>query len=446
MHQDFTEGEISKKLVFFAIPIVAGMLLQTAYNITDTIFIGMMGPKELAAVSLSFPVIYIFIALASGLGIGANALISQAIGRKDIHSANNYAEHALFLGGILAVLIAIGSILAAPPIFSLLGADKELASMATEYSTPVFVGFIFMFFWFICDSILKAQGNSKASLNSLIASVILNAILDPLFIFGFGPIPAMGLFGVALATVFSQIVSAAMCFYYIHEKKSAITLSLKDFRPKLEIIKKIFTIGVPSSASQMLNAGGFLLLMGIVGGFGSYAIAAFGIGLRINAVIILPLIGISSAVAVFAGQNIGAKNHDRAKKVTIFGSKIGFIVSIVFAGTIMLFPSFFMRIFTGSKEVILIGAAYLSIVPASFMLQGLYFPIIWAFNGAGKTKIAFIINLAYWLSAAILARLLSTSLGLSGIWIAMVIAAAICLLAAEAIFFTGYGLSPTTGK
>ncbi len=440
MVHDFTEGSIGKKLLLFSLPIVAGMFFHTAYNIIDTIFIGMLGPLELAAVSLAFPVVFVFIAVASGLGIGANALIAQAIGKKNLPEANNLSEHALIFAAILGIVVATLAILFSAPLFALMGADELVLPLALEYSTLIFIGMIFMFGWFISDSILRAQGDSKTPMKNLAASIVLNIILDPILIFGFGPIPALGLAGAALATVFSRFLAMVLNFMHIYTPKSKISLSLRAFKPHPEYIKQMIFVGLPASASQTLTAGGFMLLMGMVGSFGSYAIAAYGVGMRLNSVAIMPIVGISSAVASFVGQNIGAGNFERAKRVAVIAIRATLVISIAIMLVLLAFPEELMRVFTQHFIVIGIGKSYLSIVPFVFPLYAVYFIFISAFQGAGKTQLAFATNIIYWVVTIALAFFLSETFLLDGIWIALVIGAAVELVFVSALFYSGFWL------
>jgi len=442
MQQDFTEGSVSRKLLVFAAPIMAGMLLHTAYNIIDAIFIGMLGAVELAAVSLTFPVVFVFIAFAQGLGIGATALMSQAIGKKNIAAANNVAEHAVVLGAVIGIIIAVLGILFAPLIFVFMGADAQVLALAVEYSTPIFIGLIFMFAWFISDSILKSQGNSKTPMKTLAISVALNIVLNPIFIFGFGPIPAMGLFGAALATVISRIVAAALNLYYIYTPKSAISLALRYFKPNLGCIKNIFRIGLPASGSYMLTAGGFMFLTAIVGRFGNFAIAGFGIGMRLNSVAILPIIGMTSAVIAFVGQNFGAGKPERARKVALLGSKIALVITLIVSTILYLFPEQIFRVFTQDPAVIEVGKGFLAILPFMYVLYGSYFVLIGAFQGTGKAHYSFATNLSYWVIAVVLAVFLSQTMGLEGVWIAWLVAAAVELVLVNALFWSGIWLKP----
>ena len=256
-----------------------------------------------------------------------------------------------------------------------MGADQTVLPLTIEYSVPIFVGLIFMFAWFVSDSILRAQGNSKIPMRNLAISIVINIILDPILIFGLGPVPAMGIQGAAFATVFSRIVATVLNFAYIYSPKSTISFSLRDFRPNANYVKRMLVIGLPASAAQTLTAGGFMLLMGIVGSFGSLAIAAFGIGLKINSVIIMPMIGTSMAVVSMVGQNFGTGNNERAKQIALLGRRFTLATGILFAGIVLSFPEQIMRIFTSNAEVIAIGKAIFQLrrLDTLFMAPTLHF-------------------------------------------------------------------------
>ena len=440
MVTDFTQGSVGKKLLLFSMPLMLGMLLQTAYNIVDAIYVGMLGPEELAAVSLTFPVVFVFVAVAGGLGIGANALMAQALGRKHLPAANNLAEHSLILGGLMGVVIAALGILFSPPLFAFMGADEILMPLTLEYSRPIFIGFIFMFSWFVSDAILRSQGNSKTPMKNLAVSVVLNIILSPILIFGLLGVPALGLTGAALATVFSRVLAAALNFLYIYTPKSVITLDLKAFKPRLSYIKQILFIGLPASASQGLTAIGFMLLTSLVGIYGSHALAAFGVGMRINSMVMLPVIGLTMGVISFVGQNVGARDFHRARRVTSIAVRIAFAIAILLVGLIILLREPIMRVFTQDASVIAIGVTYLSIVPLAYLSFGLYHVLFGAFQGAGKTGLAFAANLAYWAMAVALAFFLSQGQGLEGVWWGMALAAWIEFFLVAGLYKSGLWL------
>lgn len=441
MKTDFTEGSVGRKMVFFSLPIIFGMFLHTAYNIIDAIFIGMLGAEEFAAVSLAFPVVFIFIAIASGLGVGANALLSQAIGRKNLMEANNIAEHSLIFSVVLAVLIAFLGILFSPQIFSFMGADETVLGMTVEYANIIFIGLIAMFVWFISEAILRAQGNSKTPMKSLLVSVVLNIILDPIMIFGLFGFPAMGLVGAGIATVIARTVAAVINFAYIYTPKSSIDLALRAFKPNMDCIKGIVFIGLPASAAQTLTAAGFILLTSIVGGFGTYAIAALGIGMRLHSIIAMPIIGIASAVITVVGQNIGVNEIWRVKRATKHALKVTLPFSALVVIVLFLIPEVFLRIFTQDAKVIEIGLVFLAIVPISYLFQSIHFTVLGTFQGAGRTDLAFIANGLHWFSVIVIAYLLSQSMGLVGVWYALVIGGAIELVVVMGIYFSGIWLN-----
>ncbi len=437
MPHDLTEGNITKTLLKFSLPIMIGMSLHTAYNIIDTIFVGMLGPLQIAAVSLAFPVVFVFIAFASGIGIGANALISRAVGRKDFTEADNLAEHAFFLAIIMSLIIAVAGIVFSPYLFTAMGADEELLGLTMEYATPIFIGVIFMFIWFISDSVLKSQGDSKTPVKILAVSVLLNIILDPIFIFGFGFVPAMGLAGAAWATVIARIVGATTVIFFIFSPKCKINLNPKHFKPEPKQVINMLKVGLPASASEILGSAGFMALTGIVGGFGSFAIAGLGIGLRLNSVVIMPLIGLGSGVITVVGQNLGARKPERAKQTAIVATKIGVFIGLFFMLISLLFSKEIVGIFSNDAEVLRIGVEYLSIVALGFGFMGINHIFVHAFQGAGRTDLAFIVSTIYWVTTVVAGLILSQTMGLTGVWIGMTGAVIIESIIVSAIFLSG---------
>lgn len=444
--QDLTQGKIGKTLLIFSMPIIAGMLLQTAFSIVDAFFVGMLGPLELAAVSIAFPIIFIFIAISSGLEIGTNALVSQAVGKNDLKKAGNFSVHAIILAGVLAAIVTVASFAFAGPAFRLMTNDETVISLAFQYSTPLFACAIFAFIWAVSDALLRAEGDSKTPMKNLVFAIALNCIFDPLLIFGIGPFPMLGLFGAAITDVFGNIIAAALNFRHIFSGKAKVKLPLKGFKPNLGKMKELLSVGFPATVSTSISAIGFLLMTAVVGAFGSLAIAAYGIGMRINSISVLPSVGMESAVASFAGQNYGAKNFGRAKKVGVYGAKISLALAGAIAVILMLFPAQLTGIFTTDPEVIRMGAMYLSIVPLAYLLFGLYFPMQGAFQGVGKTWIVLATNIAYWAIALGLSFLLSAQMGIIGIWIALVSAATIEAVATILIFNSGAWLKQKKAK
>ncbi len=434
MEHDLTIGSIRKNLFHMAWPLMLGMLFQTAFNIVDTIFVGMLGPKELAAISLTFPVVFVFIAIASGLAIGATSLVAQEIGAKNYKKANNIAEHSLLFALLFGIIIAVLGILFSPFLFSFMGATPSVLALTMSYSNTIFIGFIFLFVGFIAMSLIRAQGNTKTPMKYQLFAVLLNVVLDPIMIFGLLGFPALGLIGAAIATVFSRIIMALLNFAYLLRDKTKIKLRPKDFSLDLSIIKRIVFVGLPASIGQSINSIGMILLTALVGGFGTTAIAAYGIGMRLDSLVLLPIMGLTQAVIAIVGQNYGKKEFNRAirtvKYSTVFTSGISFLFSTV----MILFPAFFFLPFTREHEIISIGTTYLSIVAFGYVFKGIMLTLNAGFMGSGKTFISMLLIAGNWALTLGISWLLIPALGLSGVWFGILSSTVLTAMAAFAVF------------
>ncbi|NOX71834.1 MAG: MATE family efflux transporter [Candidatus Micrarchaeota archaeon] len=414
--KNLTDGPIAKTLFALAAPVIFGMALQTAYNIVDTYFIGLLGSDELAAISVTFPVVFIFIAIASGLSVGTIALASQAIGAKNRKRASNVAEHSLLLAIIAGIGVASFGILFSPYIFSFMGARDHILAMTIQYANLIFVGFIFLFIGFISQGIIQAGGDTKTPTFYLLISVTLNIILDPVMIFGLGPIPAMGLFGAALATVISRGVGAALNIFHLFSGKALITIDISSFTFNKSILWKIITVGWPSSLSNSINSIGLIALMSLVGLFGTKALAAFGVGIRLESLAILPVIGLSTALTPFVGQNLGAKIDKRVRKAVLFASLAAAVFMGIFSLIWFFLPQFLYMPFTNDATVAEIGARYLQIISFGYIFLGIAFVMNGLFQGSGHTRLQLAVNATRWIAVVGSALILMKMFGIDGIW------------------------------
>ncbi len=433
-NKDLTQGNILKTLIVLALPIMFGMFMQTAFNIIDTIFIGSLGADALAAVAITFPVVFIFIALASGLGIGSTTLVAQAIGAKNLRKADNIAEHSLLLSLASGIIIAVLGILFGEHVFVFMGATPEILELTLVYSNTIFVGFIFLFLGFISQGIIQAEGNSKTPMIHMAISVILNIILDALLIFGLFGFPALGIFGAALATVIARGIGAGLNIAYILRRKGLIKINLKDFVFRLKIMKDIFFIGAPASAGQLTISLGLTILMSFVGLFGVNALAAYGVGTRLDSLAILPVLGLINATIAVVGQNIGAGKLERARKTINYSAMISVFIMAFVAVIFILIPRPFFELFSSNEEVISIGVLYLTLVAFSYPFRGLLLGISGGFQGAGKTFLAMIMTGNYWLTIVFLAFFLKDIYGLKGIWFSLLIASIIGTILALTVY------------
>jgi putative MATE family efflux protein len=438
--RNLTEGRIWRTLFALSAPLVLGMTLRLALNITDTFWVGMLGSDALAAISVTFPVFFIFIAVASGLSVGSTALISQAIGARDSKRANNVAEHSIIIAGITGVIIAVLGFIFSPYIFAFMGVSGGVLDMTLSYTNLLFFGFIFVFLDFIAQSIINADGNTIVPTKNLAFTVVLNAALDPIFIFGFGPIPGMGLFGAALATVIAFALSIFLNISYVLSNRTSVKIDLRCFRWDSSIFRRIAVIGFPSSLSQSINSIGLILMMGMVGSFGTAAIAAFGVGMRLESLAILPVIGLIGGLIPFVGQNLGSGKPERAKRAVTIASYGAVLFMLMFSLIWFFLPALLYLPFTSDQGVIGVGIPYFQIIAFGYMFLGLNFTLGAGFQGAGKTGLQLLVNFMRWAGILATSFILVGIIGINGIWMGFPVGNLMGFLTAFAILKSGYWL------
>jgi putative MATE family efflux protein len=418
-HRDFTNGSVTKNILHLAWPMMVAFTLHVAFNLVDTFFIGRYSALALASISITFPVIFLIIALASGTGVGVTSLIARLMGGKRIDKAKEVAKHGLVLAFFMWIFFVVTGLLFAKPLFRFLGAEGEMLSMSLKYAYTIFIGSFFLFFAFISNSILRGEGDTKTPMKIMVLATFVNIILDPFLIFGLWIFPELGIFGAALATVIARSISAIVVVGYLFKGNPLLKLDFK--MPKLDfgIIKEIFHVGIPASLSQSVMSLGMFFMMKIVSFFGPYAIAAYGLIGRLDSVAILPALGIGTAIITIVGQNVGARKYDRAERTTwraaLLAALFMELVGIIF----FVAPEFWISIFNKHPDIITFGASYLRIVALTYGFIGIGIVIASAFQGAGKgypslmlTIIRlFVLNIPLALIFAFV-----KGLGLDGVW------------------------------
>ncbi len=420
---DLLSGSITANIIRLSLPMVLAMLFQTGFSVIDMIFVGIVGPEAIAAVSIVFPVMFFFISFVMGIGAGLSSFVARAFGAGDIEKAGRIASNGLVLGIVLSVLLAIFGILFSKPLFVVLGAGPEILGSVLDYCRIIFIGFIFIFFGAFCNSIIRGEGDTKTPMKFLVIQTVVNFILDPLFIFGYGPIPAMDVKGAALALVIARIIMVSLCIGHFIAGKSRVKPVFRNFRVDFSLLKEILRVGIPSTITFMSSSIGLMFFMKLVSGYGPLAIAAFGIGGRIENIAILPALGMSGAILTIVGQNYGAGKLERARK-TIRNS-IVLVVGLMFAISIlsMVFAKPIISIFSRNAEMIALGVDFLTWRAAFWALSGVRMIIGAGFNGVGNPRVGLLTLLfglfAMGLPASIL---LDELLGLNSVWAGLSIA------------------------
>ncbi len=436
-----TEGSITKSIFALSIPIVVSNLLQTAYNLTDTFWVGRLGANALAAVSLSFPIIFLIISLGGGFGTAGSILVAQFKGKEASTEVNHISGQTYLMMTIISVVLAIAGILFSPLIVQLMGAEKRVMEDAVRYMKISFIGMIFTFTYFAFQSLMRGVGDVKTPMYIVLFTVLLNLVLDPLFIFGLGVFPPMGVTGAALATLLAQAIASSIGIILLLSGKYNIHLAARHLKPDILLAKKIFRLGLPSSLEQSARAMGMLAMTFLVAHFGTTIIATYGIGMRILSFIIIPSIGLAMATSTLVGQNIGAGKIERAETIAKRSMLAGFLI-MSFSGLILfIFAEQITAAFIpNDKNVIREGAYLVKVLSITFGFVSLQQITTGVLRAAGQTLTAMLITItSLWLLRFPIAITLSlySSFSYRGIWFSFPIANIVSVIIVLTIFFKG---------
>lgn len=421
-----TEGPIASTLVRLATPIVISNMLQTAYQLTDTFWVGRLSSEAVAAVSLAFPINFLMIAIGGGLPIAGTVLIAQYRGRGDTEAMDHVASQTCLMVSVVSLLLSGGGYFLSPRIMAFMGAAPDVLPDATRFLRMTFLGFIFVFGFFVFQTLTRGLGVVVSPMLIVLGTVLLNFALDPLFIFGWGPIPPLGVAGAALATLITQAIAALVGFTLLFRGVYGIRLRWNSFRPDFKLIWRMLKIGIPASIEQSTRATGMALMMLLVSGFGTVVVAAYGIGMRVLSFVVIPALGLSLATSTLVGQNIGAGKIDRATRTSRVACLIAFSV-LSLAGIVMFLSAEAFATFIVPKagEAIPIAVRFIRVMSLTFGFIGVQQVVTGTLRGAGDTLAAMILAIiALWVLQFPLAYVLShhTSLGPDGIWWALAIA------------------------
>lgn len=417
---DYTSGPIIKSLIGLALPIVFANILQTAYQLVDTFWVGRLGAEAVAAVSLSFPVLFLLISLGGGLAIAGTIMVAQYKGKGDLKQIDYVSAQTLLMMIIVSVIVSVLGYFVAAPIMGLMGAAPDVLPLAVSYLQISFIGLTFMFAYFVFQSLMRGVGDVKTPMYIVLGTVLLNLVLDPLFIMGYGPIPGYGVSGAAIVTVLTQGLAAVVGLSMLFSGKYGIHLKWKNFRFDLAMFKKMFRLGFPASISQSTRALGMAVMAFLVASFGTLVVASYGIGARIFSFIIIPAIGIAMATGTLVGQNMGAGKIERAEEVTRLSSIISFVFLTAIGIIFFIFAEPITAAFIpNDPDVIASGSLFVKIMALSFGFVGVQQTINGAFMGSGSTGTSMILSIvAFWVLQFPIAYILSkhTVLAEVGIW------------------------------
>ncbi len=401
----------------FSVPAITGMLVNALYNVVDSIFVGHgVGPIGLAAVTIAFPVMILLMAFGMLVGVGATTLVSIRLGQKRTADAEKILGNAFLLAITFALSLSALFLLFLDPILTALGAGPDILPFSRDFTTIILAGSVFMFTGFGLNNIIRAEGNPRLAMLTMVMSALLNTILNPLFIFGLG----LGIKGSALATVISQAVSAAWVISHFRSRRSFLKLRSVNILPDRRIIAKILVMGSSAFFMQIaasVVAGLFNNILMAYGG--DTAVAAMGIINRVSLLVLMPLFGISQGTQPVIGYNYGAKNYGRVREAVVKGSLAATAVAITGFAVVQLLDAYIIRLFSSDAALVSLGAGGLKVFMAMLPIIG--FQIIGSafFQAIGKPMHSLLLSMSRQLLILIPVLLvLPRFVGLQGVWLA----------------------------
>lgn len=390
---NLTEGSILRGLALLTTPMLVGAVLQNLQSLIDLFWVGRLGKEAVASVAISGTVLMVLFPLLMGIGTGTVALVARATGAGRLDDANRAAGQSLMLAFLLGALFGIAGWPVARAVLGILGAEADVAELGAGYLRISLLGGFTAFVLFIGNSALQGAGDAFTPMWIMAVANVLNIILDPLFIYGLGPFPRMGVPGAALATVLAQAIAAAVSVYYLFSGRTAIHVHWKHCRPDPVLSWRILRIGIPGSGQMVARSLMGVVLMRIVAACGTAAVAAYGVGLRIHMVILMPAFALGGAAATMVGQNLGAGKPDRSRRAAWAATGVDVAFMALAAAVLAVFAPFFIHLFNRDPEVVQTGSHYLRVVSPFYVFSALGIVLGRALNGAGDALSPMIITI-----------------------------------------------------
>ena len=408
------EASITRLLIRFSLPATAGMLVMATYNIVDTIFVGILGSKAIAALSIAFPLQMLLGALGIGTGVGAASLISRSLGAGQKDVATRAVGQVISLSLLYGLIIAIIGFYLLEPLLIIFGATADIIGLTAEYVIVITSGSVMFFLIMGLNNVVRGEGNPKLSMYVMILSALTNIILDPIFIFLLG----MGVQGAAVATVLAKVIGVVIMLNYFISGKGEIQISWACLKPSLQTIRKIYVIGFPAMILQLSTNLSLVIANNILAVYGYLAIAALGLIFRLFMFALMPVIGISQGLLPIIGYNFGAGKMDRIREALTKGVFLSTCVIVFFGALYFTWPSFFLSIFSREAELIALGSRALRIMVIMFPVIGAQIVFATYFQATGKGKPSLLLSILREVIIFIpLLLIFSGLIGLDGVWI-----------------------------
>src|SRR5579864_701138 len=436
-HRDYTAGSLNRAILLLAVPMVLEMVLESLFAVVDVFWVGRLGANAVATVGLTESMLSLVFAVSMGLSLSTTAMVARRIGEKDPEDAAVAGVQAIILGLVISVAIGIPCFFFAPQLLRLMGASPEIIATGSGYTRICLGGSFAVLLLFLNNAIFRGAGDAAIAMRLLWVSNIINLILDPCLIFGWGPFPRLGVTGAALATLTGRSIGMLYQFYRLMKGTERLRILKSQVRIHWGVLLRLVRVSLTGILQFAIAHTSWIGLVRIVSIFGAAALAGYTIAIRIVIFVILPSWGLSNAAATLVGQNLGAGKPDRAEKAVwrtgiynmIFLGAVG-VIFVIFAEPIV-------RLFINDPEVVGLGASCLRIVSYGNLGYAYFMVMMQAFNGAGDTITPTIVNFfGFWLFEIPLAYILAKPLGMrsNGVYFSIAIAES-SMAAASAILF-----------
>ena len=422
---EFTTGSIRKAIFMLSIPMILEMMMESIFAIVDIAYVSQVSVNAVATIGLTESVITLVYAVAIGLSMAATAVVARRIGEKDIKEARESAVQAIFLGIVVALIVGVIGFLYAKEILVLMGAEQDLINEGYGYTQLLIGGNITILLLFLINAIFRGAGDASIAMWTLVLSNGLNLILDPIFIFGWGPVPEFGVMGAAIATNIGRGSAVLFQFGILFFGWSRIKIGLKDIVIRFSVMFNLIKVSIGGIAQFLIGTSSWVFLMRMMSEFGSEVLAGYTIAIRVMLFTLMPSWGMSNAAATLVGQNLGAKQPDRAEtsvwKTGRYNAYFMAVVSVIY----LLFAYDIVGWFNDNPVVIENGGLCLQIIAAGYIFYAYGMVVTQAFNGAGDTKTPTKINLiAFWMFQLPFAYLaaITFKMGALGVFLAITLA------------------------
>ena len=390
---DLTSGDIGRPLLYLALPIVVTNLLQTAYNLADTFWLGRYSTEALAAISFAFPMVFLLIALGLGVSVAGSVLVAQHTGADEPREAEYAASQTMTFAVMVAAVLGVIGVLSIESVAGVLGAEPDVVPLVAGYMEVIAGGLPLMFGFFVFVSLMRGYGDTITPMLVMFGTVAVNVVIDPILIFGWGPVPELGVAGAAYATVFSRGVAFVAGFWIMLRGNRGVRIRLSELRPNFTYARKLLRIGVPASIEGTGRALSVNLMLLVVGLFPTTVVAGFGIAIRVFSLIFLPAIAVARGVETMTGQNVGAGKPDRAATAAGLAARVMFVILAGVGVLVWLGAAPIAAIFTTDPEVVAVTREFLRWVAPTFGFIGVMRAYNGSFRGAGKTLTAAVISI-----------------------------------------------------